>query len=176
MLIITVKLESFYRFHLNQLAVFDRPGHGRDDSYQHACSRSNHVTQLTLFVFHTSSWSVSTASPQKCRQTNWSLGKIKIEQILANETGDRRQSGAIKTQMSWGVVKRCNYTVHCEPLWAHSVQYSCILIYSMCSSTSTDVGFTEVAAVKNMLLITTYLSCTMKRDPEHRHSLMKRPH
>lgn len=29
----SMKHKSFYRFHLNQLAVLDRPGHRRDDSY-----------------------------------------------------------------------------------------------------------------------------------------------
>lgn len=47
-----VKRKSFYRLCLNQLAVFDRPGHGRVDSYQHACSRPNHITQLTLCDLH----------------------------------------------------------------------------------------------------------------------------
>lgn len=115
MLLCTVKLESFYRFYLNQLAVFDRPCHGRGGSYQQECSRSNQIKQFTLFVIQTSSWSFSTANPLKCCQTNWSLGKIKIDQFLANESGERRKSGATKTQMSRAMVMSGNCSVQGEP-------------------------------------------------------------
>lgn len=50
-----MKLGSFYRLNLNQLAVFDRPGHGRGGSYQPECSRSNQIKQFTLFVIQMSS-------------------------------------------------------------------------------------------------------------------------
>lgn len=98
---------SFYRFYLNQLDL--------------AMEGVTPVSMCVVDPVTWHNWSSSTNNAARCHQTNQSLEKIKIEQILANETGDRRQSGAIKTQMSWGVVMRCNSTVHsepCEPLWS----------------------------------------------------------
>lgn len=151
-----MKQESFYRFYLNQLAVFDRPGHRRDGSYQQECSRSNHIKKFALFVIQTSSWSFSTANPLKCCQTNWSLGKIKIDQFLANETAERRKSGAIKTQVSWGVVMGGNYSIQdepCEPLW---FWYTAGL----------HLPALMRVLLKHLLLITSYPYLTMKSESE----------